>query len=745
MRLLRRLISLMLVLTMVLGAVGARAEKETPPEITCTVGDAMIERNGAIINVSIPIEIECPSYDFVYDIECTVYTDTMGVHETWEGSMHERGLHVDTTCVVKIPWVPGPNPYKYHVLIESPNMILYYDDYHYSFSYECDHVADDEAVYLRTEYYPYTKGYHGKEKYETVHNRIDVYQATCKKCGKVFQSYLNSRDEEHLGEVCICGYVQPGHNVIESVTFLPLGGCCVGEEFRLLVQTSDIVETLTAVNNEGVSLNKEWKRIDTTWKRTGEGDGTALWEVVYKADVPANARTWTIKAYSATNKYLGTKVTNPLTITLQPIESQEARWTRCQDAMLKWAVLSKGTMDTTQAYSAEIGTAFTANRMWHYIAGMALYEAGDVGLTLYNAVVNTWANMGESLLNLLTLQFAEFGYTEEKLDKITKSIWRAQILDMLNNNAVENNDTANETAAVLMSDTLAEVIDATYKEEAEALTKWADDLAILFEEYFGKTDVDFVKDLRSEAKTYGDVVKISDACGYLLDYVSVAIKSVEAANEVSTLKNEYSKLCQDYNRSVQELNKLKQDAQEMGNEQLVEVIDEMLKDLKQQRLDNELRIVKIVYDIMKFMKNNDIHNAAASAALKEIIGMGLTEGPLALGIVELIAKWTQTVTNLDETYVAAANLYVLYAMSRSMEIANVENYNDCKFNYRTFELMARIHAAGCDAAIEFVKAHRGLGIDMEVLGLESEQDMNNLIQMLQAEKQIFLNYANSLK
>lgn len=169
----------------------------------------------------------------------------------------------------------------------------------------CKHEAMGPAVFVCTEY---SRLNASNENYSLYHQAIDQYSNTCAKCGKTFPTYTNMRMEAHTGQICSkCGYVPENYNGILSATLAAVNHCTAGEQFIVTVKTSDIVNSLSAINSNGTAMKNEWTRVDN-------GDGTITWSRIYTANIPKLNQYWTISAYTKNNRPCGTMDTNALDI-----------------------------------------------------------------------------------------------------------------------------------------------------------------------------------------------------------------------------------------------------------------------------------------------------------------------------------------------------------------------------------------------------------------------------------------------
>lgn len=168
----------------------------------------------------------------------------------------------------------------------------------------CKHEGIGNREYVTTNYYKLKKD---DTRYAEVHEKVDTFSRMCRLCNKKFYEYAKA-EESHTLPVCICGFVQEGFNPIYSATLTPLEYSVAGGQFKVEIVTHEVVKRVTATNDVGVSLN------ESKWVVTDNADGTRTFSRVYKADLAAKNRVWTVKAYNANGRYLSSLNTNGLTI-----------------------------------------------------------------------------------------------------------------------------------------------------------------------------------------------------------------------------------------------------------------------------------------------------------------------------------------------------------------------------------------------------------------------------------------------
>ena len=168
----------------------------------------------------------------------------------------------------------------------------------------CEHEGIGNREYVTTNYYKLKKD---DARYTEVHEKVDTFSKMCRLCNKKFYEYAMA-EERHNLPVCVCGFVQEGFNPIYSATLTPVEHSVAGGQFRVEIVAHEVVERVTATNDVGVSLNERM------WTVTDNADGTRTFSRVYKADVAAKNRVWTVKAYNANGRYLSSMNTNGLTI-----------------------------------------------------------------------------------------------------------------------------------------------------------------------------------------------------------------------------------------------------------------------------------------------------------------------------------------------------------------------------------------------------------------------------------------------
>jgi len=729
MKSIRRLVSLLLTLTMMLGLVGVRAENEwiNNPSWTASLGVVTATEVDGYIEVSIPIEFDGAELHYGFYCACEIfYSDDEGSGRWWDPSTglsaYEPSGHFRTVLVWRVPYAPGRVVESYSLFVQSNA-----DDTWRTFDgqiIQCDHEGVGEFEFAYIEYYPYTDP---DEAYRHIgcHKEVDVYQATCAKCGRVFEDYRNPRDERHTLPVCACGYVMPGHKAINYVTFLPVGDCCVGEEFRLVVETTDDVGYLKAVNDVNVPLNKDWERHET-------GDGTILWECVYTATAASEKRTWTVKAYTDTDKYLGSETSVSLRIpTHDVMEAEDELQTRCQRALLEWDILTRKARAGAFAFADGMGSEFKANYLWQYFVRHSLGQAK--GLTVWTTALEAFANPTKTFAALLS-GGGDSLYTDDQLNEMMTELWELAILDTLEDKKIEDYDGAAFSESLSTTMTTWDFSWAS----VDLLCESAHEIATVIEELvkqgkLQKSAMDFVHNLRDAANTAsvpGDIIEpMSNIAGAFTSLFSAGVEGYEQATETTEMINRYMALTED---KLKDLDAIIDNAREMGD---------MI------RLEAALKAKeRIQTDYIAWLEGffDGMETAAESATygiLDWFIPIGIeiatysgeTGLSSSISLPTIIAKFVQMVWDGDERYACAAKLYVLYAMADSINPHAVADYDNCQLDFRMYKLLAQVHAAGCDAAIEYVNSFGYFFTNVE--------EKETLTNILLTEKQWFLDYA----
>lgn len=732
MKSLRRLVSLLLTLTMVLGLAGVRAEDEwiNDPLWTASIGVVTATEVDGYIEVSIPIQFDGPESRYSFYCACEIFYSDNGVPGRWWDpsaglNPHEPSGHFKTVLVWRVPYVPGRVVESYSLFVQSSS-----DDSWRTFDgqiIQCDHEGVGEFEFAYTEYYPYTDPDEAYRHFGC-HKAVDVYQATCAKCGRLFDDYRNPRDERHTLPVCACGYVTPGHKAINYVTFLPVGDCCVGEEFRLVVETTDDVGYLKAVNDVNVPLNKNWERYET-------GDGTILWECVYTATAASEKRTWTVMAYTDTNKYLGSETSARLRIpTRDVMETENELQTRCQRALLEWDVLSRIARAGAFAFADEMGSEFKTSYLWQYFVRHSLNQAK--GLTIWTTALEAFANPTKTFAAILS-GGGDSLYTDDQLNEMMTELWELTILETLEDKQIEDYD------GTSYSETLSERTTAWDFGWAsvDLLRENAQDIAAIIEKLvkqgkLHKSAMDYVAKLKTAADTAKSasefIEPINAIMGAFTTLIGAGAEGYEQATQTTEMINRYMALTED---KLKDLDAIIDNAREMGDMIRLEAA------LKAQE--------RIQTDYIAWLEGffDGMETAAESATygiLDWFIPIGIeiatysgkTGLSSSISLPTIIAKFVQLVWDGDERYACAAKLYVLYTMADSIDPHAVADYDNCQLDFRMYKLLAQVHAAGCDAAIEYVNSFGYFFTNVE--------EKETLTNILLTEKQWFLDYAASL-
>ncbi len=614
----------------------------------------------------------------------------------------------------------------------------------------CDHKAVEKLTYDGIEYGCYVQGESGyQEKYDVVHKLMDRYRGTCFECGNVFFRYDNLRDEAHHTPACPCGYTQPGYNAIRSARLLPMGICCAGEDFQLYVVTDAIVDRLTAVNNTGVALNMPWTSYEND-------DGTKTWTAVYTSNIAAyEGRTWTVTGYNAGNRQIGEKTSEPLII---PRREEAARVTRCQQALKGYVELANFTRKQADSYSKSVGVEYTGITVWQVITRQSLEVTGNLGATAANAATTAWADIPQSVFDMLT---GEFGYSAKVIDDMTNTMWRTVVFDMLNEKSVEAPSKTGSTVIKAASD-IWSAVDTVLKEFStsavedykgiQGVMKKTSDAAAAASDAIKRAVDGFPKlkkfeqqatDLQKKSKQYNTLGDIAGWVPNVMNMLTNLCAGCDYWNDAQKLQTQYSQLMEEYDRSAEALIAIINDADNAGNERLRDVALDMLTELADRYTNAQAQFMEDIAGSlmaagMSGVKTGlvDLTEEVLEEALKKVVGNGLK-------IAQMATSAFRAVTNFDEVYDTAADLYIIYSMQQSISIP--ASWDECEYNFRTFQLLARVHAAGCDAAIEFINAHSGLGAGVKELGIESQDAKERAIELLLGEKQSFLDYAAEIE
>lgn len=167
----------------------------------------------------------------------------------------------------------------------------------------CQHVSIVPPEFIRTNYYRLAKDH---LQHTTHHEESETWASVCWHCNATYYTYTAKELVEHATPVCPCGYVEEGFNSILSATLKPMGNSVAGEDFFIEVITHKSVTRLSAENDVGTPLNETWTILEQGEQK--------IWRRIYRADVPARNRVWTVKSYNSNGHLLNVAQTNALEI-----------------------------------------------------------------------------------------------------------------------------------------------------------------------------------------------------------------------------------------------------------------------------------------------------------------------------------------------------------------------------------------------------------------------------------------------